>query len=108
MSYSNNEKNKECYKKYYAKNKIKFQIKQKQLRERIKSLIRETKSNSNGCSCGEKHFACLDFHHINQKEKLFEISSASRLGYGLEKIKEEIKKCIIICKNCHAKLHWKE
>ena len=26
-------------------------------------------------------------------------------GNSLEKIKKEISKCIIICKNCHGELH---
>lgn len=108
MPYSNNEKNKECYKKYYLKNRKKFAARQKKRREDVRNLIRETKLKIGGCKCGETHLSCLDFHHRDEKDKLFDVSSGTRIGYSVKKIKEEIAKCDILCKNCHAKLHWKD
>jgi hypothetical protein len=29
-------------------------------------------------------------------------------NYSISKIKKEIKKCSVICSNCHRKLHWEE
>ena len=29
-------------------------------------------------------------------------------GYGIKRIQKEIDKCIVLCLNCHAKLHSKE
>lgn len=55
-----------------------------------------------GCSlCGyKKHPDALHFDHVDPAEKLREVSkmhSGSR-----EKLKEEIRKCRILCANCHA------
>lgn len=59
-----------------------------------------------GCSkCPEKDPICLDFHHHND-DKEFNISQAVIvLGLGKEKIIKEMAKCIIVCSNCHRKIH---
>lgn len=50
------------------------------------------------CMCKNKYnYYNLQFHH--QECKDFQISRASRKS--LEEIKSEIKKCILICTNCH-------
>lgn len=57
-----------------------------------------------GCCqvCGyKKCFAALHFHHINPKEKFFNISSKNTY-YDVEK---ELEKCILICSNCHCEVH---
>lgn len=55
-----------------------------------------------GCQhCGfNEHASALQFHHKNPKTKEFAISSA--IGWKLERILKEIKKCIVLCSNCHA------
>ena len=48
----------------------------------------------------------LHFHHINPKTKNFTVSDAfSRRGYTEEEVQAEIKKCILVCANCHAEIH---
>jgi hypothetical protein len=66
------------------------------------------------CSgCGEDHPAALQFHHIDPKEKSFSLSTKT-LGatkkFPWEDVLEELKKCQILCANCHAKHHtvWEE
>lgn len=54
------------------------------------------------CICGEDSTCCLETHHI--KDKKFNISQELKTIPTLELIKE-LKKCICVCKNCHAKLH---
>tara|TARA_R110000744_G_scaffold297476_2_gene407273 strand:+ start:313 stop:759 length:447 start_codon:yes stop_codon:yes gene_type:complete len=55
-----------------------------------------------GCAfCGyKKHYAALEFDHINPDTKLGTISQAYR-GWGMKKIKDEIRKCQVLCANCH-------
>lgn len=70
---------------------------------RIKLLAVEYKGG--GCSvCGyNKCITALDFHHLNPKEKDFNISGSEK--HKWETIKEELDKCICICSNCHRELH---
>jgi len=67
---------------------------------------REYKTTLKCSKCGESHPSTLDFHHKNPNEKEFNISNELYNGYDVEKIKKEIEKCIVLCSNCHRKLHW--
>lgn len=59
----------------------------------------------NVCSiCGyNKCLSALEFHHTNG-DKEFNLNKGFK-SYSWEKIEEEIKKCILICSNCHRELH---
>jgi hypothetical protein len=59
------------------------------------------------CSiCGYKrNSAALTFHHKNPLEKEFKLDVRSLSNRTLSKIKNELKKCVLICHNCHAELH---
>lgn len=63
-----------------------------------------------GCSkCGYNKEACaLDFHHLIPSEKNKAISRMIDDSYKLDSIFNEIKKCIILCANCHRIEHFKE
>lgn len=37
---------------------------------------------------------------------MFNISDAVNKGFGLDRIKKEISKCIVLCANCHFKRHY--
>lgn len=51
-------------------------------------------------NCGyNKCLKALQFHHLNPKEKLFQIS---RYDGSFKKILNESNKCILLCANCHA------
>lgn len=54
--------------------------------------------------CGySKCLRSLDFHHQDNQSKAFIISSYA--GMNLDDIKEELNKCILVCKNCHGEIH---
>lgn len=62
-----------------------------------------------GCSlCEETHPACLDFHHIDRTLKGKTLSLAANNSWSIEHLEAEIKKCIVLCSNCHRKLHWEQ
>jgi hypothetical protein len=51
--------------------------------------------------CGESDIVVLEFD--NQRDKLLNISVLCRDGYSLEKLKQEIAKCEVVCANCHRR-----
>ncbi len=58
-----------------------------------------------GCShCGyKKNPAALQFHHVDPKTKLYNVSNMRRSSYvQWGRIKDEMRKCIVICANCHS------
>lgn len=56
--------------------------------------------------CGFDHPATLDFHHKDPKTKEFGISTAKTSGgRSRDEILEEIKKCEVLCSNCHRIEH---
>lgn len=57
------------------------------------------------CECGESHIAVLDFHHIDPSQKEFSVAVLLRLS-DWSKIETEIKKCKLVCSNCHRKHHF--
>ena len=55
--------------------------------------------------CGySKCQRALSFHHVNPKEKDFDLSSKG-LTRSWERIKKEIDKCVLLCANCHMEVH---
>lgn len=58
---------------------------------------------ASGCEgCGEKHPACLDFHHRDPATKTRGIATFVRM----DDILAEIAKCVVLCANCHRKHHY--
>jgi hypothetical protein len=57
--------------------------------------------------CGLKSEICdiYDFHHIDPNKKEFGISQNGK-NFSLEKLKVEADKCLLVCKNCHAVIHY--
>ena len=57
------------------------------------------------CICGfNKWQSALEFHHINPEEKEFGLTTSSTTK-AIEKQLEEMKKCILVCSNCHRGIH---
>lgn len=83
--------------------KHKYKHEQKRLaREHIKTIKEQS-----GCKiCGNKNIHCLDFHHRPKTKKKNTVCNLVRQGYSLNIIKKEIKKCDIICSNCHRTQHY--
>ena len=97
------------HKKHYKLNKDIYcdraRINNTKYKRRNKDFINEYKANK-GCEfCSENTPVCLDFHHINPKIKDWNISVMCRGANSIQTIQEEINKCIVICSNCHRKLH---
>ena len=57
----------------------------------------------NGCAiCGyDKCMAALEFHHVNPKDKKFQICSRNMRK---KDIVDELNKCILLCCRCHREV----
>ena len=85
--------------KYKAKDRINKASAYKNKRNIINSY------KSCGCLvCGEKEPVCLDFPHVDTKSKSFDIAKQFHIK-AIETIINEIKKCVVLCANCHRKVH---
>jgi hypothetical protein len=57
------------------------------------------------CSiCGfNRYKSALAIHHLDPKEK--DVAFRSMRSWSLSRITEELKKCVLLCSNCHVALH---
>jgi transcription elongation factor Elf1 len=56
--------------------------------------------------CGyDRNSAAITFHHLDPAEKEFGIAQMSKT-ISESKLKEEIKKCVVLCHNCHMEEHY--
>lgn len=60
--------------------------------------------------CGyKKSLLALEFHHKDPTEKKDGICNMTRNNRITQKeLDEELKKCILVCANCHAEIHDKD
>ena len=59
------------------------------------------------CSeCGEADIRVLEFHHVGEKSHT--VSHLVGSGVSVERIQQELDKCIVLCANCHRKLTVEE
>ena len=102
MPYKDPQKQKEAQHRSYCKHKKKIKERHRNFKESNRKYVRQYKEQFKCAICGFDHPACKDLHHISGKDKKISRAVAE---WGLERIKEELKKCIVVCVNCHRKLH---
>lgn len=69
----------------------------------VRNIVQEYKQTHPCICCAEDDPICLEFHHLNEDDKEFTISGNH--NRALKKILEEIEKCVVLCSNCHRKVH---
>jgi len=58
-------------------------------------------------SCGyKKNLGALEFHHVIPEEKKFKLDVRTLTNKKWDFILEELKKCKLLCANCHAEKHY--
>jgi len=71
-----------------------------------RSFVHRYKSLKGCSSCGyNEHPAALQFDHIDPSTKCPSLRGQGRafqVSWSLERIKDEIRKCRVLCANCHA------
>lgn len=98
---------KEYNKRHYVDNALAYKERALKRKKDIKEWWSDYKSKLVCSSCGEDRHWCLDFHHTNPAEKDSEVSSMLHRA-SMRAIMEEIEKCVVLCRNCHSDLHYRE
>jgi transposase-like protein len=79
---------------------------QEHVAERRRRVKRILVAEAGGCCrrCGyDRCIAALQFHHLDPSTKSFTLSSRG-VTRGIERAREEARKCILLCANCHAEV----
>ena len=92
-------------KKHYSENKEAYLTNVKKNNKKYilqnKIFLRELKLSNKCVSCDEDNPDVLDFDHIKPEDKRLEVSYMATHAYSIKTILKEIKKCILVCSNCH-------
>lgn len=108
MPFKDREKQREASRRHYAKHRdkviAKAKVLSKKAKDRARAYINAHLLNNPCVDCGETDTIVLEFDHVGEEgTKKFNISDATRLGYGMPKLKAEMAKCEVRCANCHRK-----
>ncbi|MBR9701336.1 hypothetical protein GOV13_00255 [Candidatus Pacearchaeota archaeon] len=91
-------------KRYYEKNKERiYRRKINRMRELKKEMVKMLGGKCQKCGYNNKCFAVFDFHH-QKGDKEGNVSLLLK-NESRQKLLKEIKKCILLCANCHRELH---
>ena len=111
MPYKNPVKRKEYHKErgaqWYQKNKELTKVRAKQLKKLARQEWVDYKANLRCIRCGQDHPATFDFHHVDPKTKVKGVNEWVKERKYAE-AHEEVKKCIVLCANCHRIHHYNE
>ncbi len=107
MPYKDLDKRRAYRRNWYSLNRESEKAHISRRKKEIKKWFKEYKKTLRCIKCGENHPATLDFHHKNKRDKLFGINTKVHAGYSIQRVQKEIKKCEVLCANCHRKFHYK-
>lgn len=70
-------------------------------------IAAQIKRDSGCVSCGEKTVCTLDFHHVigSSSVKKGGMPVGRAANYSVKKFRAELAKCVVLCANCHRKVH---
>lgn len=95
------------HQRWYRKNRDYSRKRKRHRRRELKRWLYEYKRDECECArCGESDPACLDFHHVDEDEKEWDVSRRANRGHSIENIRTEIEKCMVLCANCHRREHF--
>lgn len=100
---------KQCHRvrtrQWYRDNSEVVHARRKRQYDAIQAKIQEYKVETGCAFCDETYHRCLQFHHTDPSVKEYNLSDVATKGYTWNKAMNEIKKCIVVCGNCHVKVH---
>lgn len=94
-------------KEYYLADPEKFNARGKKHRGKARAFLDAVKLHY-GCqnpkcqTVGDLPSCCLEFHHVIRADKSFAVGKAG--AFKLNVVAQEIRKCTVVCSNCHARI----
>lgn len=111
MPYKDKDEQREAWNAWYKRNRERENAKAYALRsarrKKLRIRVREIKAAAKCGRCGFDNPLALHFHHDGD-DKEITICKAIRDGWPWHKIEKEIKKCTVLCANCHTIEHMTE
>lgn len=95
---------KDLNKKHYVANSTVYVARAKAQYEETQELIRFIKEEGSCGMCGETKWWRLAFHHVDSNTKEIALAKVRSLPQALK----ELQKCVLVCHNCHADIHYSE
>ena len=101
MPYKNTKEQRRAQALWYQRNKDAIKERRSQARSEARKWVYEYKKSHSKCTDCQVSYEphVLDFDHLANNS--FGISRAIQQGMAIDKIRAEIKKCEIVCANCH-------
>lgn len=93
---------------WYAKNKKTEIVRVLKRKNSMREWLFNLKLTLKCEQCGMAHPGCLEFHHLDAAAKSFAISAGISNGKSKETILAEMKKCRVLCSNCHKIEHYNQ
>jgi len=101
------EKQKTYANTYYANNKAAVIAASKASAKVYKDQWRSFKATLSCMQCGQNHPATFDFHHVDSNTKEAAVNKLVK-NRAFKRAMEEVKKCVVLCANCHRIHHHDE
>jgi len=94
----------ENQKKYAENNKEKYRLYHRNRRLGRRMIIDRYKTFCGCAHCGYRSSAvALDLHHKEESQKEYRVSRMT--SFSMDRLRAEIRKCVVLCSNCHRELH---
>lgn len=98
--YANRERIAEYHKKYLKRDRASH----KALAQERQVFINNYKHEHGCVICGETDPVVLDLHHLGNEKKFHDMGFLIHKPYSMKVIMKELAKCVVICKNDHARV----
>lgn len=88
--------------KYYSCKKCRIEAVARSRRKAKKTIVEEHGAKCSICGYN-KCMRALHFHHVDPTTKSYGLSE-SGISRSVPKMREEAKKCVLVCSNCHMEI----
>jgi hypothetical protein len=94
--------------KTIAEKRGQFKPSNQKQRQKIIQQLHDFLSDKSCVDCHEGDSMVLQFHHLERNSKNIPVFILASRCRNWERVLKEIKKCVILCANCHIRRHAKE